>query len=123
MPILATPRSYTCALISNVYVLGILWSASYHVGCLGPRDRELEVGILLPIPEEQRKAREEAVVGVASGSDRARTRVAVQSSFLRLGSADQLLPALEIFGVLELPIVLVLRPRCVHGCANSPLAH
>jgi hypothetical protein len=72
---------------------------TYHFGGLGARNVELEVRILLPVAEEQRKLEEEAIVRVAEGRQGLGTRVAVESAFQALAGADQLLPVLEVVGV------------------------
>jgi len=76
--------------------------STYHVRRLCTRDSELEVGIFLPIPVEQREAGEEAIVDFAGGCDGLWTRVAVDATFLLLSGEDELVPVLELLRVGEL---------------------
>jgi hypothetical protein len=70
-----------------------------HFGGLGSGNVELEVRILLPVAEKQRKLEEEAIVRVAERRQGLGTRVAVESAFQALAGANELLPALEVVGV------------------------
>lgn len=66
-----------------------------HLSGLWARDVELEVGIFLPVAEEKGKLEEEAVVGIAQGSQGAGARVSVQTTLEGLAGADELLPGFE----------------------------
>lgn len=71
----------------------------YHLGRLGPRDVELEVGIFFPVAEQQWELEEEAIVGIAERCQGLRAGVAVKPPFLGLACSNELLPGLEIVGV------------------------
>lgn len=62
-------------------------------------DVEFEVGVLLPVSEEERELGKEAIVGVSEGREGLRARAAVQAAFKRLSSVDELLPVLETIGI------------------------
>ena len=72
---------------------------AYHFGRLGTGDVELEVGILLPVTEEQRELEEEPVVRVAKSRQCLWTRVAIETAFEALAGADQFLPVLKVVRV------------------------
>lgn len=72
----------------------------HHLRGLRTSDGELDVRILLPVSEEQWELGQEAVVHGARGLDGGWGGVAVQTSFLRLGRADELLPRLELVWIL-----------------------
>lgn len=61
-------------------------------GSLSACYREFEVGVLLPITEEQREFGEESIVDIAHRGDGLRTRVSVDATFEALTSLDQFLP-------------------------------
>lgn len=75
---------------------------THHLSSLCAGDGELQVRISLPESIKQGIAGEELVVHLANGSDGLRTRVAIEAALLRLGGADELLPFLEVLGVLVL---------------------
>lgn len=60
---------------------------------------ELEIGILLPVAEEEWEFQQEAVVGVAKGRKRIRARVTVQTALESLACANQLLPGIVVVGI------------------------
>jgi hypothetical protein len=76
----------------------------YHLGRLGAANRELEVGILLPVSKEERELCKEAVVGVAHELDGRGTRVARYAALEVCCARDERFPPLEV--------VLVLYLRC-----------
>lgn len=73
-----------------------------HLCRLCTADRKLEVCIFFPVAEEEGKAREEVVVGIASGCDGLWAGIPIQSALLGLGCANQLFPVFELFRILEL---------------------
>ncbi len=78
-------------------------SLVHHLGRFGSGDVEFEVGVLLPVAEEERELEQEAVVGVAQGGQGLRAGVAAQAAVEGLACPDQLFPALEVvrIGVLS----------------------
>lgn len=75
---------------------------AYHVRSLGAGDGKLQVGIFLPITEQQRELGQEAVVNIAHGGDGLGVGVAVDSALERFASANQFLPGFEVIRVIEL---------------------
>jgi len=94
----------------------------YHLRRLSAGDRELEVGILLPVAEKKRKFRKEAIVDFAQGGNGLRTGVAVDTSLKSLDCPNEFLPGLVVIGVdihlrpelLELGTLLIVGPEGVH---------
>lgn len=78
-----------------------------HLCRLCTANRKLEVCIFLPVAEEEGKAREEIVVGIASGCDGLWAGIPIQSALLGLGCANEFFPVLELFWILELSQVSV----------------
>lgn len=81
---------------------------SHHLRRLSARDRELQVGILLPVPEQQRVLGQKAVVDAPHGRNGLRVGVAVDAALEVLRGADELLPRIEvvrIFGLATRSIV------------------
>lgn len=76
--------------------IGAQGDRPYYFCRLRSGNVELEVGILLPVAEKEGELEEEAVVGIAQGSESMWTRIAVQTTFESLACADQLLPVLEV---------------------------
>lgn len=72
------------------------YCTTHHLCGLGAGYLKLEVGVFLPVSEEERELGEKAVVGVAGGCNSLGTGVAVQATLLRLEGCDQLLPVLEL---------------------------
>lgn len=65
------------------------------MGRFGSRDIKLEIGIFLPVAEEQRKLEKESVVGVAKRRKRLRTGVAVQTTVKGFARLDEVFPVFE----------------------------
>lgn len=63
-----------------------------HLRGLRATDRELDVGIPLPVAKEERELREEYVEDVAQKLDRGRARIAVDTSFELDDATDELDP-------------------------------
>jgi hypothetical protein len=88
---------------------------SYHLCRFWTRNIELEVCILLPVPEQKGELQEESVVCVPKGCQCLRTGVPIQAPFQALTRTHQLFPVLEAVGVgvnvsteaLDLSILLV----------------
>ena len=76
-----------------------------HLGRLGASNGKLQVGILLPVAEEERKLREEAVVHVAHELDGGRAGVARHAALEVSGASDEGLPIFEAVLVLGLHTV------------------
>ena len=62
-------------------------SPTHHLCSFCARDRELHVGIFLPISEEEREFGEEAIVGMACGGDGLGVRVTIDATFERFCAA------------------------------------
>ena len=84
-------------------------SGAYHLGCLGTAYGKFEVGILLPVAEEERELCEETVVDVAHQLDGRGTRVPVDAALKIRGASDERFPFLEVVFVLNLR-----RVQCMH---------
>jgi hypothetical protein len=113
-----TPRSYTCNGVSAC-LASAPRAGTHHLGRLGAADGKFEVGVLLPVPEEERELGEEAVVGIADQLDGRGTRVA-RNAALELGRAgDEGLPALELVFVLNLVAVSACPRRQVRGMLTT----
>src|SRR4051812_25649214 len=67
----------------------------YHFGRLGTRDVEFEIGILLPVAEQQGELEKESIVCGAEGCQSLRARVSVETAFESFTGAYQLFPVLE----------------------------
>lgn len=74
-----------------------------HLGRFRACDCKLEVGIFLPVSEEEWEFEEESVVGVAEGGERLRAGVAREATVEGLAGPNKLLPVLEAVwvGVLQ----------------------
>lgn len=68
----------------------------HHLGRLGARDVELQIGILLPVSEEERELEEESVVGIAKHGKRLRARIPRQPTLERFACPDELLVGVEV---------------------------
>lgn len=87
---------------------------SHHLSRLGPRNVELHVGILLPVPKQEGELEQEAVVGIAECSESLRAGIAVEAAFKRLAGLYKVLPVLETVGIsLLFTFQLAKCPRCV----------
>ena len=75
---------------------------AHHVGRLGACDRKLEVGILLPIAEEERELRKESIVDISNGGYGLGAGVAIDAALKRFASAHELLPSLIAVGIFVL---------------------
>lgn len=75
---------------------------THHLCSFCAGDRELHVGIFLPVSEEERKLGEEAIVGMACGSDGLGVRVTVDATLKRLCAAHEFLPSFEVIGIIGL---------------------
>ncbi len=84
------------ALVSSA---GTKRNPAYHFGRLWAGDVELEVGVLLPVAEEQRELKEETVVRVTESRQCLRAGVAIETAFEALAGADQFLPVLKVVRV------------------------
>ena len=73
-----------------------------HLRSLGTANRELQVGILLPVSEEERDLGEEAVVDVANQLDGGWARVARNAAFEVRGASNERFPPLEVVFILNL---------------------
>jgi hypothetical protein len=73
-----------------------------HLSSLGTANGELQVGILLPVAEEQRELGEEAVVDVANQFDGGWVRIAGDAAFELRGTSDERFPLLEVVFILDL---------------------
>jgi hypothetical protein len=67
-----------------------------HLGRLGASDSKLEIGILLPVSEEQWELCKKAIVDTSGRCDGLRTRVSVQATFETFYRAHQLFPVLKL---------------------------
>lgn len=74
-----TPRSYTCK--QSMHAFSNKRTYRHHLGRLGAADGELEIGIFLPVSEEEREFGEEAVVDVADELNGRRAGVAGDTAF------------------------------------------
>lgn len=86
---------------------------AYHFCCLRSCNTKLHVCISLPETVEQRVSREETVVRLPGRGDCLWARVAVQTTLLRLGGADQFFPVLELLRVRGLHCI------CQHAIYNT----
>ena len=75
---------------------------AYHVSGLSAGDRELLVGILLPVPKEQRELGEEAIINRADGCDSLGAGITIYSTLKGLRGANQLLPGFKVVGIIKL---------------------
>jgi hypothetical protein len=75
---------------------------SYHVRCFCTRDGELQVGIFLPVSEQQGEFSQEPIVDVSDSCYGLRIGVAIDSTLQRLGTTNKLLPRLEVVRVVGL---------------------
>lgn len=73
-----------------------------HLRRLSTAYRELEIGIFLPVSEEERELPEEAVVHVAHQLNSRRARVACDAALEIRGASDERLPSLEVVFVFYL---------------------
>jgi hypothetical protein len=73
-----------------------------HLRSLGTANRELQVGILLPVAEEERKLGEKAVIDVANQFNSGRARVARNAAFEVRGASNERFPPLEVVFILDL---------------------
>lgn len=90
----------------------------YHLGSLCAANRELEVGILLPVTEEQWKLGEKAVVDVADKLDDRGTGVAGDTAFELRGASDERFPFVEI--IFALHLYMLLAKVCSEAMGDSP---
>jgi hypothetical protein len=93
---------------------------TYHLGRLSAANGELQVGVFLPVAEEERELGEEAVVDVADELDGRRAGVARDAAFEVLRAGDQRLPLVEFILVLDLKLVSNCAP-CFGKLENLPL--
>ena len=75
---------------------------THHVGSFGACDRKFEVGILLPIAEEERKLGKEPVVNISNGGYGLGAGVAIDAALKRFAGAHKLLPSLIAIGIFVL---------------------
>lgn len=80
---------------------------THHFCSLGAGNGEFQVGILLPVAEEEREFGKEAVVGLAEGSDGMRTGIPVDTTLERLNRPNEFLPRLVVVRLLFLQRVSV----------------
>jgi hypothetical protein len=73
-----------------------------HVRCFCTRDGELQVGIFLPVSEQQGEFSQEPIVDVSDSCYGLRIGVAIDSTLQRLGTTNKLLPRLEVVRVVGL---------------------
>jgi hypothetical protein len=73
-----------------------------HLSSLGTTNGELQVGILLPVSEEQREFGEEAVVDVANQFDGGWIRIAGDTALELRGTSNERFPFLEVVFILDL---------------------
>lgn len=88
------PPSSICT-IHRVHIPALLsahaqsgYLATYHLGRLSAANGELDIGIFLPVSEEERELCEEAVVDVANQLDGRRAGVARDAAFEVLRASD-----------------------------------
>ena len=81
---------------------GLYVDTPHHLRCFRSSDRELQIGIFLPVSEQEREFCEEAVIVVADGVDSLRVGVAIDTTLKHLGGTDKLLPSLKVVGVIDL---------------------
>lgn len=75
---------------------------AYHVRSLCSRHRELQIGILLPVTEEQGELGQKPVVCASDSCNGLRVGVAIDSTLQRLCGANEFLPCLEVVGIVGL---------------------
>jgi hypothetical protein len=73
-----------------------------HLSSLGAADGELQIGILLPVSEEERELGKEAVVDIANQFDSGWARVAGDAALELRGARDKRFPLLEVVFILYL---------------------
>jgi hypothetical protein len=78
---------------------------AYHFSRLRAANRELEIGIFLPVSEKEGELVEEAVVDVAHELDGRGTRVAGYAAFEVGCAADEALPPVIVVFVLNLLLI------------------
>jgi hypothetical protein len=64
----------------------------YHLCSLRAGNGEFKIGIFLPVSKQQRKLRQEPVVGVSDGGDGLGVGVAIDSAFESFSAANKLFP-------------------------------
>lgn len=84
-----------------------------HLGRLGAANGELEVGILLPVSEEERELGQEAVVHVAHQFDGGWAGVAGDAALEVRGASDERFPSLKVV------FVLYLQHGLAFGCGQA----
>jgi hypothetical protein len=94
--------------------------STYHIRSFGSGDGEFQIGIFLPVSEQQRELGQEPVVDVAHCGYRLRVGVAVDASFEGLGSANEPLPGLKIIRVVELESQHYTDPETISDCRIIP---
>lgn len=75
---------------------------AYHLSGLSAGERELLVGILLPVSKEQWELGKEPVVGCANGCDGLGAGIARYSTLEGLRGANQFFPSFEVVRIIKL---------------------
>lgn len=84
------------------------WIA-YHLGRFSACNAELHIGILLPVPKQQREFGQKAIKNAPCQGNRLRRTVPVQATLEGFGDPDQLLPALEVVRIVDHGAVRLLK--------------
>jgi hypothetical protein len=75
---------------------------THHLRRLRTANRELEIGVFLPVSEEEREFSEEAVIDVAHELDGRRTGVSSYAALELGGARNESFPSLKLIFVLYL---------------------
>lgn len=77
-------------------------NGAHHVCSFTPGDREFQIGIFLPVSEQQRELGEKPIIGMAHCGDCLRVGVPVDTTFECLCASNEPFPGLEIIRIIEL---------------------
>lgn len=99
----------TLEYLTRLATLPLKGTRSYHLCGFGSCDGKLQIGIFLPISEEERELCEEAIISVSCSGNCLWARVAIETTFESLSRAHEFLPIFKVIRVLKLSNTV--RPR------------